>query len=811
MTEWPGLLGVLLRGSVAGLLAIPLGLAAAGPAGADPGSLYTGGGPRPGPDILYEPPAVAPQLTNDPAGIWHAAPILVSGTTAYRAGEFLYQDFLYDDHGARTSGRDPGDRRSGGDTFSQPNGYYTYPTDPAYAGNAADLVELRVTALPGATALRVTLNTLVDPAKVAFSIGLGTPASAAAAFPHGANVSTRADRFLTVHGSSAELADALGAVQTPAPTVSVDLVRRQFDVRIPHGAYDPGVSTVRLTAGVGLWDAATGRYLLPQPAADAAHPGGSGTPPQPAPAAFFNVAFRTAEPPPLASDPDNAVDPAWWRDRQQGTALAAGDISALHADVSFATLAAGTTDEGGVPTSGPMDRILASHFETTQGTDYSVTCGRAASCRGELRGRLQPYAIYVPTKPGTAAGYGLTLLLHSLAANYNQYLSSRNQSQFGERGPGSIVITPSGRGPDSWYYDYGGADTFEVWADVAARYRLDPAYTSVAGYSMGGYGTYKFATQYPDLFAKGQPTVGPPGLGVWLGDPSVPPSGGDGSLTFKQLASLRNIPFLMWVEATDELVPFPGTQRQARGFDDLGYRYEFDTYTVGDHLTLAVNDQFQPAADFLGPATVDRNPPHVTYVRNPSMDFPGVGTTADHAYWLSSVALRVGGGTALGTVDVRSGGFGVGDAPALPTAAGGGVLTGGTLPGIPFVSQAKAWGAAPSAPVANRLDVSATNVRTVTVDVVRARVGCDAAVAATSDGPLDVVLTGPGCSRTVVVNATGPAAAGNSQTTGSGSALAATGSGAALPALGLAAVLAAVLTRVGLRRRRPSGGLRSGR
>jgi hypothetical protein len=54
--------------------------------------------PRPGPAILYDSPAVAPELTN--TGIWTAPPILVSGTTAYRSREFLYQDYLYDDHGA---------------------------------------------------------------------------------------------------------------------------------------------------------------------------------------------------------------------------------------------------------------------------------------------------------------------------------------------------------------------------------------------------------------------------------------------------------------------------------------------------------------------------------------------------------------------------------------------------------------------------------------------------------------------------------------------------------------------------------------
>ena len=89
------------------------------------------------------------------------------------------------------------------------------------------------------------------------------------------------------------------------------------------------------------------------------------------------------------------------------------------------------------------------------------------------------------------------------------------------------MITPEGRGPDGWYYGHAGADTFEVWADVARRYRLDPGWTAISGYSMGGYGTYKFATQYPDLFARANPVVGPPGLGIWV-PPSPPQPGGDG-------------------------------------------------------------------------------------------------------------------------------------------------------------------------------------------------------------------------------------------------------------------------------------------
>src|SRR3954468_14689172 len=117
--------------------AVVMGVVLACAASANAGSLYTGPGPRPGPDFLYSKAAKSPQLAN--ADIWRATPILVSGTTAYRRGEFLYQDYLYDDNGAHLTG-DPNDTRTSGNLFSKQNGTYTYPAAKPYANNAADLV-----------------------------------------------------------------------------------------------------------------------------------------------------------------------------------------------------------------------------------------------------------------------------------------------------------------------------------------------------------------------------------------------------------------------------------------------------------------------------------------------------------------------------------------------------------------------------------------------------------------------------------------------------------------------------------------------
>jgi hypothetical protein len=761
-------------------------------------------GHRPGPNILYAPAPRAPQLEN--TGPWEAEPILVSGATAYRSGEFLYQDYLYDDRGAAGT-RDPNDPFSPGDfSFSPKFGTLTYPTDPVFANNAADLVELRVKSLPDATAFRITLNTLRDPTRTAFTIAIGDSAQPHA-WPDGAGVSSPAELFLTVHGDQAELIDAAqGTARLPSPAVSVDKLRRQIEVRVPRAAWNPGTSVVRLTAGVGIWDTAAGRYAAPRLTASESSPGGVA----PSGAALFNLAFRFDEPMPdvsslggttlLDAAAGAAVDGTWWRERAQANALASGDVSRFSTRVDFAKLvttsrtirarrrfractrcsrmlkvrvprmrgrrteqvvvryrgkvvkrvsgrnlrrlrlrrptrraftlrlrartnsSAEYNDESGVPKVGTLSRIFASRFEFGQGADYNKLCGGITAgneqCDGALVGQLQPYVLYVPLKPTPASGYGLTLLLHSLAADYNQYLASHNQSQLGERGAGSLVATPAGRGPDGFYTDIAEADTFEVWADVARHYEVDPSWTAVSGYSMGGIGTYRLLSRWPDLFGRGMSTVGFPD-------------------DFERLPSLRNTPIMAWAATADELVNVAETEQAASDMGNLGLRFVADLFLAADHLTLATNDEYGPAAAFLGEHRVDRNPPHVTYMVEPGSDSARAQTVADHAYWLSDLRLR-DAEASHGMIDARSDAFGVGDPKPGGVKSSNEVLEGGAKGPMPYLHRVQEWGPAPATPKTDRLVVEAKNVATATVDARRAGLSCNPQLAVNSDGPLDL-------------------------------------------------------------------------
>lgn len=697
-------------------------------------------GEKPGPALLYAAAPKAPQLEN--VAPWTAAPILISGTSAYRDGEFLYQDFLHDDRGA-AGVQDPNDPfLLGGDhLFSPKAGTLTYPTDvAAYAHNAADFVELRVKPQAGETAFRVTLNTLIDPAKVGFTIAIGSSATALA-WPNGAGVTSPAQHFLTVHGDSIELRDAATSqvIAMPAASVKVDLLRRQFDLRVPHSAWNPGSGKVRMAAGVGLWDTTTNQYLQPAPTASATVPGGMA----PSRSGLFNLAFRYNEPLPdytvigasytiADSAAASAVEAKWWREFNQAAALRTGNVSAFFAEVDFAKLAAKTTDDSAVPKTGVLVRIFPSQFSFGQGIDFARACERRpATCEGVQIGQLQSYSLYVPTtKTQPAKGWGMTLLLHALSGTHTLYNGSKYQSQFGERASGSLVLTPGSRGPNGDYIDITEADMFEAWADVARHYQIDPDWAAIAGYSMGGGGTFKLGGRWPDLFGRAMSAAAVP---IYAEGSYLPP--------------FRNLPLLTWFGTADGLCAYNVLDSIERS-TAAGLNFAYDSFTSADHLTIYTNNEWGPAAEWLGEHRVDRNPPHITYFVDPNHDSERAGMVADHAYWISKLTRRAD--SAIGEIDVRSEGFGLGDAPGLGVVRKVEILMGGSHGPMPYERTAQALGEVPKTPVADRLVIKATNIATVTVDVQRAKLSCAPTLETESDGPLTITLAG--CNRSVTVN-----------------------------------------------------------
>jgi hypothetical protein len=171
-----------------------------------------------------------------------------------------------------------------------------------------------------------------------------------------------------------------------------------------------------------------------------------------------------------------------------------------------------------------------------------------------------------------------------------------------------------------------------------------------------------------------------------------------------------------------------------------------------NHLQLAVNDEYAPAAKFLGNARVERDPAHVTYVLDTARNHPKIQLVGDHAYWVSGLKLRDPGKTGFtgdptGQIDAVSRGAGASDPAPAVTQPGAGQLTGGNLGPIEFTSRVKTWRPPTPGPRADAIAITATNISRASIDVQRASVDCSVKLEITTDGPIDVAL--PGCNRTV--------------------------------------------------------------
>jgi putative tributyrin esterase len=148
----------------------------------------------------------------------------------------------------------------------------------------------------------------------------------------------------------------------------------------------------------------------------------------------------------------------------------------------------------------------------------------------KLVGTPLPYNVILPADYGRDSSkrkrYPVLYLLHGLAGSANDWVSGRaHLAVYAAQYP-FIVVVPEGH--DGWYTDsatvpaekYESYFIRELIPDVDARFRTLPAREgrAVAGLSMGGYGSLKFALKYPELFVFAGSMSGALGAASWMPD-----------------------------------------------------------------------------------------------------------------------------------------------------------------------------------------------------------------------------------------------------------------------------------------------------
>ncbi|MFC4439818.1 MULTISPECIES: carboxylesterase family protein [Natrialbaceae] len=604
--------------TAAGLLGTGLGAGVTAAGGDCPGADHLES-PRPGPEVLYEDPVSSPEL--EPTGNWEADPLLVCGRTGYDDGEFLSQGWPFDDRGA-TNERE-------------------YPDAERYANNAADLLEIRARPTRDGVSYRIALNTMVEPdaAIVAVGIDTGTDEGRTDWGHELGDLGASVDHVLAIWGTGA----TLDGEPLPDDAYAVDLERNQLEVELE---LDPGRETWRQYAVSGVHDGDGGFSREDGPF-------DSDEPP------VYNVGFRTVADEPLEfRDEESEIEElgtllvdqeGMWRAAEQAEALEERDIADLGEDVDFGRLEDGDVDRS-VPEAGYHNRLYASRYDLGDGIDLEEP-------RDVYQTRVQPYSVYVPESYEPGEPTSLLVLLHSLNSNYNQYAASPNKlAQLGEERD-AIVLMPFGRGPAGWWKNEAELDAFEAWADLRSRYDIDPDRVTLSGYSMGGHGTYRFGSLYPDLFGRGFAVVGPADESIFGG----PTDGvyGDYSTAsenpqnmMRVTNNLRHVPLLVWAGMLDELVPYPGVRNYRDRLVEHGYRHRLDSFPQDDHFTFFGHDEWGPGRDYLGDASVERRPARVTYRAVPEFGNERYDISHDGAYWVREIA--VDDDAADGAVDALS-------------------------------------------------------------------------------------------------------------------------------------------------------------
>jgi hypothetical protein len=612
---------------------------------------------------------------------WKAEPSWISHAGVYRQHELVYQDYLYDDHGANTDGQDHFDLPFGSAGFDPRNpteprlspapitnwaGDFMYAApDGSHMDNVADLTEFRVAADASAVHYRIRLAdmTAKDSSVVAICVNEDlAPSTGVQQWPDGAGLTDGlgCEHVYTVYGTGADVTTASGTkdLASLGGSVIADPAQGLIEVNVPRSVADPGTGSWRYYVGSGLWDAATHSWAapspLPQQIGASVTTGGAPNVPN-----VWDLLSNNGEP--------NST----WDEEKQANDLTGQNMLDDYLDVDFARLASAKDDPDPRRT-GVVERIYVSKHPTKTGRGIDVD--RSLGTHLLYQAAWQPYAAVIPhdyfDKPKKA--FPFDQCLHPLGGNHN--VEVYYAAAFEKAGYNPLVTgaTPNtgylpfapvealidrldavyacvlGRGEGLGYTGGDGlVDALEVADDMRAHYRTDPDRHFVHGVSLGAIGSWYMSRMYPDRYAAVMPYIFSSGIT-------------GGITTDPLLANLLNVPVLFSIGTGDEFGQGTQGEPEADQLEREGDEYVFLHYLGRQHEGRIEND-FLPFVERLGYSrTRVANPARVRFLFDPSKyspKIPGDGS----AYWVSGMKPREGSPTAK--VDVTS----LGRAEQLPT------------------------------------------------------------------------------------------------------------------------------------------------
>jgi predicted esterase len=413
---------------------------------------------------------------------------LISGTSSYVEGTYVWTDYAYDDRGPDTNGR--------------PGGDAAYPQGMA-PDNVADLIQLQVQPSVGGLVVTAVLQTLTPATRPLVGVAFdsdGDPATGAASLPGSWSPAAPLGMdhlyVLGVDGGRELVFDGGGWEEAASVDVAVDTERNTLAAEVPFAV--PAAGTLRAVGVVGYEHDGRSWLTGGAPVHDLA---------------FVDDGWLTV---PYLRGVTDAVsgfvtgDGAYWQDGQQAAILAGdADPGPAIAGIDVVTLRSGATELAAATTKGFHTFLYHSTLRLGEGIQGS---GNSALYAGPY----QPYLVWLPERP--RPGLSLVLYLHGASQTH---ISTVNTAHYDPetRDPvigrpdaffdfDAVVAWPLGRGPQQWYEGASEQDVLDVADDVVARLSLDADRVMLAGLSMGGFGTFRLAQLYPDRWSIAYADVG---------------------------------------------------------------------------------------------------------------------------------------------------------------------------------------------------------------------------------------------------------------------------------------------------------------
>jgi len=185
----------------------------------------------------------------------------------------------------------------------------------------------------------------------------------------------------------------------------------------------------------------------------------------------------------------------------------------------------------------------------------------SSSCYAQTTGKPKSkyaYLLYLPKGYAQQQHkYPLLVYLHggSQRGNDLNKLKEYGLPTLVERGREYPFIVASPQCPEGKYWST--EDWFDsLYAELATTYRIDKRRIYVTGISMGGYGAWQVAADYPDRFAA-----------------VVPLCGGLNDST--QVCRIKRIPVWTFHGTEDDVIPISETEKLVRGLQQCNGKVKF--------------------------------------------------------------------------------------------------------------------------------------------------------------------------------------------------------------------------------------------